>query len=374
MTRINDLEKWARTDSEREHLKKARRSLERNETGDALSELEALSLYYRKAGQQAHQKLLSIHQAAIQGAIILMSIGIVLLVILMNLVRRWFLDPLLEVHYAIQLAIAGQPGPEGEIGKVVAPVSELAERFKQLEDRTARAERLTAAGEMSVRVGQNLRHLIHSVRKLATHGQDAPSVSPDAKAAFRSVVAATETMDHWTSGLVNATRPMELQACRQSVEPVIYDSISLLRPSLSERAIKVEFNPADSLPDVHLDRHLFEQVLVAVLQNAMDASPDEGRIIIMTASSPNNMVVVTVADEGEGMSEQVRKRAFDPFFTKKKDGVGLGLPHVQKIVEMHRGKIEIESEPMKGTRVHIYLPALGRENEQPPARASSHGR
>jgi signal transduction histidine kinase len=373
LTRINDLEKWARTDSEREYLKKALRSLEQNETGDALSELEALSLYYRKAGQQAHQQLLSIHQAAIQGAIIFMSIGIVLLVILMNLVRRWFHDPLLDVHYAIQLTIAGQPGPQGDVGKVVAPVAELAERFKQLEDRTERAERLTAAGEMSVRVGQNLRHLIQSVRKLATQGHDAAGVSPDAKAAFRSVVAATETMDHWTSGLVNATRPIELQACRQSIEPVIRDSISLISPSLSERAIKVEFNPADSLADVLLDRHLFEQVLVAVLQNATDASSDEGRILIMTASGPNNRVVVTVADEGEGMTEPVRKHAFDPFFTRKKDGVGLGLPFAQKIVEMHRGKIEIESEPAKGTRVHIYLPALEREKEQAPARASSHG-
>jgi signal transduction histidine kinase len=175
------------------------------------------------------------------------------------------------------------------------------------------------------------------------------------------MVTATETMDHWAAGLVNSTRPLELQACPQSIEPVIRDSISLLSPSLSERAIKVGFEPADSLPDVHLDRHLFEQVLVAVLQNAMDASPDEGRIAIMTATSPNNMVAVTVADDGEGMSEEIRKHAFDPFFTKKKDGVGLGLPYAQKIVELHGGKIDIASEPMKGTRVHIYLPAAARK-------------
>ena len=364
LTRLDDLEKWARTDFERGHVDKARQGLERNAPANALGELEALSAYYRKDNQQAHQQLLTIHQRAIQGAIILMSAAIVLLAILMVLVRRWFLGPLFNAQDAIELAIAGdarQADPKNEMGELVAPIRELARRVKQYEDRAARAERLAAAGEMSMRVGQNLRNLIHSVRTLAVYERDAPSVSPDAKVAFRSMVTATETMDHWAAGLVNSTRPLELQACPQSIEPVIRDSISLMSPSLSERAIKVEFEPADSLPDIHLDRHLFEQVLVAVLQNAMDASPDEGRIAIMAATSPNNMVAVTVADDGEGMSEEVRKHAFDAFFTKKKDGVGLGLPYAQKIVELHGGKIDIDSEPMKGTRVHIYLPAAARK-------------
>jgi len=68
------------------------------------------------------------------------------------------------------------------------------------------------------------------------------------------------------------------------------------------------------------------------------------------------MVRVTVADEGEGMSEEVRQRACDPFFTKKRDGVGLGLTYAQRIIDLHGGKIEIESEVDKGTRIHIDLP------------------
>lgn len=364
LAQLDDLEKWARTDFEHSQVEKARRDLERSAPEDALGELETLSAYYRKANGEAHQQLLTIHQRAIQGAILLMSSGVVLLALMMVLVRRWLLGPLFDVHDAIQLAIAGdqqQPGPKGEIGEIVAPVRELAGRVKQLEDRAARSERLAAAGEMSMRVGQNLRNLIRSIRTLAAYERDATSVSPDAKAAFHSMIATTETMDRWAGSLVNATRPLDLQACRQSVEPVIRDSISLLHPSLSERSIKVDFKPSDSLPDVHLDRHMFEQVLVAVVQNALDASPDESRIAIMTATSPNDMVVVTVTDEGEGMNEEVRKHAFDPFFSKKKDGVGLGLPYALKIVELHGGKIDIDSEPMKGTRVHIYLPAAARK-------------
>ncbi len=363
--RVDDLQPWARTDFERTQIANARRELERPRSpGDAIGELEKLSAYYRKAAGEAHQRLLTIHQRAIQGAIILMSGGVVLLVTIMVLVRRWFLGPLFDVSAAIQLAIAGdagQPLPKSELGELVAPVRELADKVRQLEDRTSRAERLATAGDASTRVGQNLRNLIHSMRKLVASERATEHVDPHAKAAFDYIVATTETMDHWVGSLVNATRPLELQACRQAIEPIVRDSVPLLHPLLSERAINVEFRFADTLPDLQLDRVLFEQALVAVLKNAIDASPDESRITIATANSPNEMITITVMDEGEGMSEEVRKRAFDPFFTKKKDGVGLGLAYAQKIVELHGGKIDIESEPGKGTRVRIHLPAARRE-------------
>jgi len=163
---------------------------------------------------------------------------------------------------------------------------------------------------------------------------------------------------------VNTTRPLELKACRQTLEPVIRDSISLLVPLLLERSIAIDFEPADSLPDVLLDRPLFEQALVAVLKNALDASPDESRNIVTTTSGPADTVRVTVADEGEGMSDEVCRRACDPFFTKRKDGVGLGLTYVRRIVELHVGKLTLESEAKKGTRVHIDLPAAAGSSSQ----------
>jgi signal transduction histidine kinase len=361
LARVDDLQKWARSDFERARIANARAELEHpGSPGDVIGELEQLSAYYRKIAGEAHQQLLVIHQQAIEGAIILMSGGIVLLVMIMVLVRRWFLSPLLDVHEAIHLTIAGdsrQPSPQTEMGELVAPVRELAGRIRQLEDRAGRAEKLAAVGEASTRIGQNLRNLIHSIRKLVASERAAEEVDPRMKAALDYVAATTETMEHWVASLVNATRPLELQACRQSIEPVVRDAVSLLHPLLSERAVKVECEFADSLPDLPLDRVLLEQALVAVLKNAVDASPDESCITVTTSYGNSGMVTVTVRDEGEGMSEEVRQHAFDPFFTKKKDGVGLGLAHAQKIVELHGGRIEIESRPDKGTRVHIQLPA-----------------
>jgi signal transduction histidine kinase len=360
LARLDDLEKWARTDFERAEIAKARRELEGRAPARALDELEKLSEHYRKATGEANDRLQTLHFRAIHGAIILMSLSIVLLGAIMVLVRRWFFGPLIDVYEAMHLTITNdprQPLPKSDLGQVMAPVCELMTQIKQVEERATRAERFATAGEASARISQNLRNLIHSVSLLATRERNASDATPGVKAAFDSVVATTKTMDHWAGSLVNATRPLELRACSQSVEPVIRNTISILNPFLAERAIRAEFNPADSLSDVQLDRDLFQQAFVAIMQNAIDASPDETRILIRAANGPNKMVVVTVQDEGEGMSEDVRRRAFDPHFTKKKEGVGLGLTYALKIVELHGGRIDLESQLHKGTRVHIYLPA-----------------
>jgi signal transduction histidine kinase len=287
---------------------------------------------------------------------------------MMVMVRRWFIGPLFDVHGAVLLAVANDPTrplPDNELRDLMVPVCELAAKAKELDSRVARAERLASAGEASTRVSQNLRNLIQSVRAIAQRERDAANADSYVKSALDNILATTNAMDRWVTSLVNTSRPLELKACRQTLEPVIRDSISLLVPLLLERSITVDFEPADSVPDVLLERPLFEQAVVAVLKNAMDASPDESRIVVTTTSNVDGSVRVTITDEGEGMSDEVRRRACDPFFTKRKDGVGLGLTYVQRIVELHGGKVTLESEVKKGTCVHIDLPAATSSNGRP---------
>ena len=366
---IDDLRRLARTAPESTEITKARQAIESGgPSSQAIADLERLSEYHRKSAERARQQLVTVLQTALQGAIILMGSGTVLLVWIMVLIRRWFISPLFDVYDVIQLAVANDPTrplPANELRDLVAPVCDLAGKVKLLENRTTRAERLAMAGEACTRVGQNLRNLVHSMRTMAQYERDAPATNPNTKTALDYIIASTNTMDRWVTSLVNTTRPLELKSCRQAVEPVLRDSVSLLNPLLSERSITVEFELADPLPDVQLDRALFEQALVAVLKNAMDASPDESHIVVTTAWRHDDTVRVTIADEGEGMSEEVRRRACDAFFTSRKDGVGLGLTYVLRIVELHGGKIVIESEPRKGTRVHLDLPGAASSNGKP---------
>jgi hypothetical protein len=135
LARIDDLKRLARTDLETDHLSKARKAVESCASSSvAIAELEQLSMYYRNAAEQARKQLVALHQSAIQGAAILMGSGVLLLMVIMVLVRRWFINPLFDVHDAIHLAIANDPAhplPDNEMRELVAPVSDLVAKAKE---------------------------------------------------------------------------------------------------------------------------------------------------------------------------------------------------------------------------------------------------
>jgi signal transduction histidine kinase len=116
--------------------------------------------------------------------------------------------------------------------------------------------------------------------------------------------------------------------------------------------------PAD-LPPVLLDRELFKQALLNLLLNAQQAMPDGGTVTIQACEpqeSPGS-VCLMVIDTGRGMAPEVAARAFRPFFSTKAGGTGLGLATTRKIVEAHGGSIAVQSEPGRGTKFTIRLPA-----------------
>jgi signal transduction histidine kinase len=118
--------------------------------------------------------------------------------------------------------------------------------------------------------------------------------------------------------------------------------------------IRTHFEPG--LPALSIDVELFRQALLNLLINARQAMPDGGELMLRTRSDgPWNVLEVT--DTGVGMTEEVRSRVFDPFFSTRPGGSGLGLPTARKIVEAHGGSIRVQSEPGKGSQFIIRLPA-----------------
>lgn len=111
----------------------------------------------------------------------------------------------------------------------------------------------------------------------------------------------------------------------------------------------------EATPELVMDRGKIQQVVLNLLQNASEAMPRGGRIRIATEAVPGGARLV-VQDEGEGMPAHVRERIFDPFYTTKADGMGLGLSIVRRIVELHRGSIRCDSGDGQGTKFTITLP------------------
>jgi two-component system, sporulation sensor kinase E len=162
-------------------------------------------------------------------------------------------------------------------------------------------------------------------------------------------------LDYIITQFLQAIRPTPPQLKPTCLNDVVEKTIALLRPELENRGLTVKEKLARQLPDAPIDSIQLQQVLVNLIKNAMQAMTRDGVLTLQTGGSPDG-VWVSVADTGGGIPEEQINRIFDPFYTTKKKGTGLGLMIVQRIVRAHGGRIELESNVKQGTIFRIWLP------------------
>jgi signal transduction histidine kinase len=151
-------------------------------------------------------------------------------------------------------------------------------------------------------------------------------------------------------------------ARRQAVDPVrlVHDVVEPYRVGLESR-IRLENGVAAPLPHVLVDRSLVSRALANVVENALHAMPGPG-VLRLTSRAEPAWVVIDVEDTGVGMDEEALARVFEPYFSTKVAGTGLGLPIAKRNIELSGGEVSVESESGRGTKVTIRLPVAA-----PPA-------
>lgn len=155
---------------------------------------------------------------------------------------------------------------------------------------------------------------------------------------------------------LNAVRPTVPLRERRDINALLKETLGLLESELSSRKISVELNLAESMPHAVLDAGQFQQVFYNLIRNAYQALPgDDGHITIRTRVNDYEFIV-SIQDNGTGISPEHMGAIFEPYRTTKSSGSGLGLLIVRRIVREHGGEIAIESEENQGTRVIIHLP------------------
>lgn len=149
----------------------------------------------------------------------------------------------------------------------------------------------------------------------------------------------------------------ELELVESDLNQVVQEFIEFYQQEAAAQGVEISPHLSGDLPRVRLDRALFRQVLLNLALNAQQAMPKGGLIELQT-SVRDRRVCLDLIDNGLGMDDQTQSRIFQVFFSTKPGGSGLGLPTVKKIVEAHGGRIDVESEPARGTRFTISLPPL----------------
>jgi PAS domain S-box-containing protein len=162
-------------------------------------------------------------------------------------------------------------------------------------------------------------------------------------------------LDYIITQFLQAIRPVPPQLQPGSLNDVVEKTLDLLRPELENRGLNVKTKLAPRLPMSPIDAVQIQQALVNLIKNAMQAMTKNGALTLKTGEGSDG-VWVSVTDDGGGIPQEQINRIFEPFYTTKKKGTGLGLMIVQRIVRTHGGRIELESRLGRGTTFRIWLP------------------
>jgi len=191
--------------------------------------------------------------------------------------------------------------------------------------------------------------------KIAQDVEKAPEIIGDAQEKLAIVVKETGRLESMVKEMLDFSRPLQLQKSKEDIGRIIAASVAMVGPSAKARQVRISSETPGDLPLVSIDADRFEQVLVNLLMNAIQASTDGEEVTVASfAAGPH--LIIDVSDCGCGIPIAKRTEIFDPFITTKKEGTGLGLPIAKKVVEAHDGQIEILDNKQSGVTFRIKIP------------------
>ncbi len=242
-----------------------------------------------------------------------------------------------------------------EIGDLTLAFNQMTQELKQSRDKLIQAERLATAGKMSASFAHEIRNPLSSMRMLSQMLMQKPETSDEQQQSLQYILEEIERIDNIVKGLMDFARPTTLNLAQQSLVPALKSVLALMEANLTHHQIQLLSELASDLPDFQFDSDKIKQAFMNVVLNAMEAIPQGGTLTV-AAFKQEDAVCIKVTDTGIGISAEDIEHLFEPFFTLKEKGTGLGLANVKRILEEHGGTVEIESTPGEGTTVAMWLP------------------
>jgi len=244
------------------------------------------------------------------------------------------------------------------------------ESLFQAQRQLVQSEKLSALGHMAAtmahEIGTPLNSISGYIQLMLTEGNDSDVMVRRLKIIESQLDRLTQTIRN----LLHSTRQPAPKLAPLDINQLLEEVFNLTQPGMSMRGIHFVRQMHSPLPPVSGDPGLLQQVFLNLMTNALDAMPNGGVLTIATSpgellAQNGEIVEVAVIDSGTGMSEEIRRKAIEPFFTTKEPGkgAGLGLAICDEIIRSHHGKLFVESLEGKGSTIRVQLPALSAEGE-----------
>ncbi len=240
--------------------------------------------------------------------------------------------------------------------------SRLAASLRQLEEQgeeLRRAERLSSLGTLAGGLAHEIRNPVGIIR--ASAQLLVMECGEDAKETVAVIQQETDRIEQLIQDLLNYAGGVRINPKPTDVNELLTRVHDRLRPLVESHQIEVDIAVPTDLPRVYLDLEQMEQALINLCMNAIQAMENRGRMLLQAQlkRSPEPALELRVSDTGGGIPSDIRAHIFDPFYSTKDTGTGLGLSVVQRIVDDHHGRIWVESEPGQGATFVIQLPQSG---------------
>jgi two-component system, NtrC family, sensor histidine kinase HydH len=248
---------------------------------------------------------------------------------------------------------------------LLATLEDTNRQLQRAEAEARRSERLAALGQLSAGLAHEIRNPLGVIKGSAEMlSQKLQTSQPLAAELAGFISSEVNRLNALVARFLDFARPQHVELSAVQMSQIVDHALESVQNQFQNARVTVERDYAAGLPEVLADPQLCEQVFINLITNAfqaMDGQP-AGRDAILRlaiqseASGAKPGVSVLIEDSGPGVPAELRDQIFNPFFTSKKDGVGLGLAIVAKIVDDHRGSIRLETDFTGGTRFRVFLP------------------
>jgi signal transduction histidine kinase len=240
------------------------------------------------------------------------------------------------------------------------------QRLHVLERRLVRQERLAALGDLAAGVAHEVRNPLNAIgmgiQRLAwefspVEGQE------EYQSLCQIVRGEVARLNTIVQDFLTLAKAPRLHCESTTIGGLLQEVAALLEPEAKARSLALSVQAAESLPALFLDRQQMKQALINLVLNAIQVTSPGGTVQV-TSAPEGNGVRITIVDSGSGIAPDMLERIFDPYFTTKPDGTGLGLPIALRIIQAHGGTLDIRSEVGQGTTVQVHLPSIPHITDQ----------
>jgi two-component system sensor histidine kinase HydH len=227
--------------------------------------------------------------------------------------------------------------------------------IRQLENEVAKSRHLNSIASLAAGVAHEIRNPLSSIKGFAAYFKERFSGNEEDRKTAEIMIQEVERVNRVISQLIDFARPLELKREKLLLADLIQHTLAIVNTETQKKQIQIITENADDLPMLEADSDKVKQVLLNIFLNSLAAMNNSGKLSVKTVTG-NNYIKVIISDTGVGIDESNLPSIYDPYFTSKPAGTGLGLAVVQKIMEAHGGKIAVQSVLGQGTDVILQFP------------------